>query len=235
VTKELTRLRQQIEELCSQNVHGNHEEIQRLCRHMDEVLYREEIMWLQRSRVDWLREGDRNTKFFHRRVVGRAKKNAIKVLRNRNHEITKDRREMEGLARDYFIDLHEADSGVDPQGIMHLFQPTVSQDMNDNMCKAFTDEEIGDALFQMGPLKALGPDGFPARFFQKNWEFMKADVIKGVRHFFQTRVMPEDANDMDIVLIPKNEQAELLKDYQSISLCGLYCRILLRPCRVRPS
>jgi hypothetical protein len=109
VTTELTRLRQQIEELCSQNVHGNHEEIQRLRRRMDEILYREEMTWLQQSRVDWLHEGDCNTKFFHRRVVRQAKKNTIKVLRNRNDEITKDRREMEGLARDCFIDLYEAD------------------------------------------------------------------------------------------------------------------------------
>jgi hypothetical protein len=64
---------------------------------------------LQQSIVDWLREGDRNTKFFHRRAIRRAKKNTIKVLRNRNDEITKDRREMEGLARDYFINLYEAD------------------------------------------------------------------------------------------------------------------------------
>jgi hypothetical protein len=64
---------------------------------------------LQQSRVDWLREGDRNTKFFHRRAIRRVKKNTIKVLRNRNDEITKDRREMEGLARDYFINLYEAD------------------------------------------------------------------------------------------------------------------------------
>jgi hypothetical protein len=106
---------------------------------------------------------------------------------------------------------------VAPQGIMHLFQPIVSQDMNDNLCKAFTDEEIGDALFHMGPLKAPGLDSFPARFFQKNWEFMKADVIKGVRHFFRTGVMPEGVNDTAIVLIPKIEQAELLKDFRPIS------------------
>jgi hypothetical protein len=46
---------------------------------------------------------------------------------------------------------------------------------------------------------------------------MKADVIKGVRHFFRTGVMPEGVNDMAIVLIPKIEQAELLKDFRQIS------------------
>ena len=31
------------------------------------------------------------------------------------------------------------------------------------------DKDISDSLFQIGPLKAPGKDGFPARFFQWNW------------------------------------------------------------------
>jgi hypothetical protein len=70
--------------------------------------------------------------------------------------ITKYKKEMENLARKFFMDLYKADTEVIPQSMLHLYEPTVSQDMNDNLCKEFTDQEIGDALFQMGPLKALG-------------------------------------------------------------------------------
>jgi hypothetical protein len=49
--------------------------------------------------------------------------------------------------------------------------------VNEVLCKPFTDEEIGNALFQIGLLKAPGPDGMPARFFQQNWGVLKEDVI----------------------------------------------------------
>jgi hypothetical protein len=45
--------------------------------------------------------------------------------------------------------------------------------MNEDLMKEFTEKEISDGLFQIGPLKAPGPDGFPARFFQRNWAALK--------------------------------------------------------------
>lgn len=47
---------------------------------LDEMLYREEMMLLQRSRITWLKEGERNTKYLHRRAVWRARRNHIRRL-----------------------------------------------------------------------------------------------------------------------------------------------------------
>jgi hypothetical protein len=41
-------------------------------KEIDKLLYREKIMWMQRSHIAWLREGDRNTKYF-RHVGGERK------------------------------------------------------------------------------------------------------------------------------------------------------------------
>jgi hypothetical protein len=40
--------------------------------------------------------------------------------------------------------------------------------MNNDLLKNFSSEEVIQALQQMGPLKALGPDGFSAGFFSKS-------------------------------------------------------------------
>ena len=62
ITKELEKSRTQLEELMRMNVNRN--DIRKVSDHMQELLYREEMLWMQRSWIDWLREGDRNTNFF---------------------------------------------------------------------------------------------------------------------------------------------------------------------------
>ena len=39
-------------------------------------------MWHQRSRVQWLSEGDKSTQFFHLRALMRRMKNLIKALQS---------------------------------------------------------------------------------------------------------------------------------------------------------
>ena len=67
----------------------------------------------------------------------------------------------------------------------------VLDNTNDVLCADFADKEIAGALFQIGPLTALGPDGFLARFFQKNWAVRREQVIADVKDFFRTRIMQE--------------------------------------------
>ncbi|XP_042944963.1 uncharacterized protein LOC122278791 [Carya illinoinensis] len=45
---------------------------------------REEIMWRQRLKSLWLKEGDSNTRFFHNKATQRRKKNWIEGLRGEN-------------------------------------------------------------------------------------------------------------------------------------------------------
>jgi hypothetical protein len=95
VTKELQTLRERIAVLSDQMSIDQEEELERLRFRIDEILYREEMMWLQRSRVAWLKEGDRNTKFFHMKAATRTEKNKITRLRKEDGNLTQDKNEME--------------------------------------------------------------------------------------------------------------------------------------------
>eukprot|EP00253_Pinus_taeda_P016325 PITA_16325 len=46
----------------------------------------EEILWRQKSRIRWLKEGEKNTKFFHRSTIQRRMHNNIAFINNRQGE-----------------------------------------------------------------------------------------------------------------------------------------------------
>lgn len=73
----------------------------------------------------------------------------------------------------YFKEVFKADPSVDHSRVTRLFQERVTEQMNAELCKEFTDEEICDALFQIGPLKAPGLDGFPACFIRGTGAHLK--------------------------------------------------------------
>ena len=133
---------------------------------------------------------------------------------------------MHGMAVNYFENLFSSDVQVDPQELVDLLEVYVTPQANEDLCREYSDEEIGDALFQIGPLKAPGPDGLPAQFFQRNWGLMKDDIIRAVKEFFASGVMPPGVNDTCIVLIPKVPHPEHLKDFRPISLCNVIYKVV---------
>ena len=54
-------------------------QIEKLRDEIQLLKVREETMWKLRSHIEWLKEGDRNTRYFHYRVNQRNKHNCIWV------------------------------------------------------------------------------------------------------------------------------------------------------------
>jgi hypothetical protein len=109
----------------------------------------------------------------------------------------------------FYQNLYTRDDNVDPNIIIEEVQHCVDDHMNDGLCKQFSEEEISDALFQIGPLKAPGPDGFPAHFLQRNWGLFRDEVVRVVQTFFVIGVMPSEVNETSIVMIPKRRNQRI--------------------------
>jgi hypothetical protein len=110
--------------------------------------------------------------------------------------------------------------------VLNAFPVTVTQEMNEKLVQPFDDTEVKQALFQMYPLKAPGPDGFPAHFFQKHWDLCGAEVTTAVLRILRGDDSPADINKTFVVLIPKGASPEELGQFRPISLCNMIYKIV---------
>lgn len=75
------------------------------------LLEKKEIFWWQRAKQFWLRDGDKNTKFFHKYASTRKEHNKIKRLKDENDEWKESDEEIQGLITDYFDSIFRTSGG----------------------------------------------------------------------------------------------------------------------------
>lgn len=74
-------------------------------------------------------------------------------------------------------------------------------------------------MFSIKASKAPGPDGFPSRFFQENWEIVGKDVVAAVTSFFRSGKLLKEWNSTAISFIPKVAYPNTMRDFRPISCC----------------
>jgi hypothetical protein len=78
-------------------------------RKLCELFECEEIMAKQRSRVEWLREGDRNTSFFHTRASARKWANKISMLVRDDGSKCETQGEIKGMVHHFYENLFSSE------------------------------------------------------------------------------------------------------------------------------
>ena len=193
---------------------------------MDELEKREEIYWKQRSRQEWLRHGDRNTKFFHAKAKQRVARNHIKRLTNEVGEVFEEEDDIANLLTNHFQVLFKANDNVELHPVLDKVEAQLSSTMQDMLNESFRREEIEVALKQMHPTKAPGPDGMCALFYQKCWDTIGNDVCDQILAILNNNDDIENINHTHIVLIPKKKVCVSPTDFRPISLCNVVYKIL---------
>ena len=144
---------------------------------LENLMEREEIMWAQKDRSNWIIQGDRNTKFFQTVVKQRRARNRILQLRTANGNLTEDLNEIESMLVTYFKGqyLETNSKSVDQlmEDLATIPIPKIDQQQKDLLECPVTDSEIERAIHQLSPHKAPGPDGIPALFYQEFWSIVK--------------------------------------------------------------
>ncbi|GKA26888.1 RNA-directed DNA polymerase, eukaryota, reverse transcriptase zinc-binding domain protein [Tanacetum coccineum] len=117
-----------------------------------EAVVDENKLLSQKAKVNWMKDGDKNTAFFHKVIKGRKQKSKIDSICDENGK------------RFYGEEV-----------------PDHIEEANE-MVEQITDAEIKKAMFDIDNEKALGPDGFTSYFFKNPGLFvmepLKGEILK---------------------------------------------------------
>ena len=178
----------------------------------------EEISWRQKSKVLFLKEGDSNTRFFHRMANSNRRNNCIENLMI-DGAVTTNQDRIVHHVKQFFKNLYSK------QQVQHPFPnildfPRISRDNVDWLEKPFEESKVLEVIKEFNGDKSPRPDGFSMAFFQACWEILKSDIMAMFHHFHVTGQFEKSLNATFIALIPKKAVAMEIKDFRPISLVG---------------
>uniref|UniRef100_A0A0D3E0K9 Uncharacterized protein n=1 Tax=Brassica oleracea var. oleracea TaxID=109376 RepID=A0A0D3E0K9_BRAOL len=135
----------------------------------------EESYFRQKSRINWLSEGDFNTTFFHRMCQVRESYNAIRSFLSSNGILVTDPMEMSELAVEHFKAILGPSNYLRPaiwsphSWFADLIQFRCSLQQSQLMLSVPSADAIRAMFFKLNPNKAPGPDGLTSGSIHNYW------------------------------------------------------------------
>lgn len=181
-----------------------------------------EERWRQRARCKWLREGDKNTCYFHAKASARCRRNRVEAINSGDGRI------VTGIQiKDVF--LQHLISSLGQTGSTLNFRPEALYVRNEelsDMNEPFSYQEVTMAVKALAPNKASGPDGLTSEFMQKNWIVLSAQVMEIMQAFHANSIDLSLINKANVVFIPKKDSLEFVTDFRPISIVNIVPKLI---------
>ena len=186
----------------------------------------EEICWRQKSRALFLKEGNRNTKFFHRIANSHRRCNTIDRLLV-DGELSSDQAIIEGCISHFYRQLY-SETEVHRPLLDEVVFSSISEEDANWLDRPFKEDEVFRVVLDFNGDKAPGPDGFSIALFQSCWCLLKTDIMNVFHNFHAQAVFEKSLNATFLALIPKKNDIVDVKDFRPISLVGGLYKIIAK-------
>jgi len=161
--------------------------------------------------MNWVKEGDANSKFFHNIMSNRRRRNYL-------HLIHVDGVPVEGVqnirtaVRNHFSS-HYSALEVDRPRVEGLNFRKLSYSQAGSLVRPFTLEEVKQAIWDCDNFKSPGPDGINFGFIKDFWPELKDDFMRFLMEFHRNGKLTKGLNSPFIALIPKVDSPQCLADF----------------------
>ncbi|GKV35665.1 hypothetical protein SLEP1_g43906 [Rubroshorea leprosula] len=185
-----------------------------------------EGMYKQKARKAWLKNGDANSKYFHRCIKSRQRRNEINCIEINGKQLVGVEEVKDGIAK-HFQNFFQKEKWVRPV-LDGVDFKQISSQQAERLSASFSEDEIKKAVWDCSSSKAPGPDGFNFRFFREFWETIKKDVVGFLQEFQKYGKLVSGLNASFITLIPKVSNPQKIEEYRPISLIGAMYKIVAK-------
>jgi hypothetical protein len=198
----------------------------RLISDLEKNTLLDEICWRQKSRATWLKEGDKNTKYFHKVANSHRRLNTVRHL-SINGALSTDQDAIKNHISCFYKQLYTEDTFRRPL-LDNLPFDSISSEEGIWLERPFEKEEIFNVVSNMNGDKSPGPDGFPMSFYHACWSILQDDLLAVFAEFYDYGSFKRSLNATFLSLIPKRANAVEVKDFRPISLVGSVYKILAK-------
>lgn len=101
------------------DIEGKRDKRNCLKNRLNEAYREEEIYWCQKARMRWLKEGDKNTRFFHASVEGRRRRNRMMDILQEDGTGTKNENELSAEIASYYRELFKTSEARDIEEVLN--------------------------------------------------------------------------------------------------------------------
>lgn len=176
--------------------------------------------------MEWLKVGDKNSKFFHLSTIKRRSLNSILKLKDSSGQWLNETSAIHENISSFFQNLFQSNGDRPVLEALPFIDPKVDARMNALLMAPVTKDEIKEAAFNLGSTKAPGPDGFLGKFYHASWDEISNNVSSMVFEFFDGKSLLHDLNETNITLIPKIPKPECVSHFRPIGLCNFAYKII---------
>nr|GEV07572.1 hypothetical protein [Tanacetum cinerariifolium] len=181
----------------------------------NEAILLEELFLRQKAKIDWLREGDSNSAYFHKVVKIHVSQSRIDVVSNSDGVLFENDHVLEAFVAHYEVFLGHPGM-VSVLNVTDLFVTSLDVNNANDMIRMVSDTKIKNTIFSMGNEKSPGLDGFTTAFFKEAWDIVGKDVILVVRGFFVNGKLLKELNHTIIATPRCAFKVDIQKAYDTV-------------------
>ncbi|GJZ23567.1 RNA-directed DNA polymerase, eukaryota, reverse transcriptase zinc-binding domain protein [Tanacetum coccineum] len=175
----------------------------------------------QKAKVEWLKDGDRNTAYFHKTIKERMHRGRIMTIRNEEGVRFENKDVATQIVKHFEDFLGQKRDVQSLANRQNIFINKLNSEEAKRMVRDISDSEINNAMSGIEDSKSPRPDGYTACFYKSAWSIVGKEISQAVKEFFSNGKLLGEVNATIISLAPKIPTPDKVSDFRPIACCNV--------------